>query len=250
MFSSSPRGRTGSWRQLPAARPNARRYDQPGVAALGLLISSHIPVAMGRLRSLAHPRWDASRPCLIRYLRLLPAPVCNLLFLFPQSLAIAIPNKRYTLLATVHPQVSDGTAAPAGDAPDAAAGAAAAAADPAALYREWLQRQYGIYVSHLMAVVTGSATGAQGSSNGQGQQQPVTPPAVRSAGVQVCAAAALMECVRSEQGPGVFAGALFGQLLGGVLVAPGVAPEVFALLFSKYLQLAGGCELARRWGGL
>lgn len=151
------------------------------------------------------------------------------------------PNKLCNLLAIAHPQVSDGTAAPAGDAPDAAAGGAAA--DPAALYREWLQRQYGSYVNHLMVVVTGSG---QGSSNGQGQQQAVGT-AVRSAGVQVCAAAALMECVRSEQGPGVFAGALFGRLLGGVLVEPGVAPEVFALLFTKYLQLAGGCEPARGW---
>ncbi|GLC39601.1 hypothetical protein PLESTB_000808400 [Pleodorina starrii] len=117
-------------------------------------------------------------------------------------------------------------------------------ADAEAQYRDWLHRQYGNFTSQLLSLATGAA-----DASSQRQRQPpkaasaaaaapLPAAAPRSAGVQVVAAAALMECVRSEQGPGVFSGGLYGRLLSGVLLSPAVRPEVFALLFTKHLPLA------------
>ncbi|KXZ55062.1 hypothetical protein GPECTOR_3g22 [Gonium pectorale] len=112
-------------------------------------------------------------------------------------------------------------------AADGAAAPGPAPADADAQYREWLGRQYGNYVRQLLALSTGSAAGA-----------PQPPAAARSAGVAVVSAAALMECVRSEGGPGSFSGPLYGRFLAGLLSSPAARPEVFSLLFSKYLSMA------------
>ncbi|GFR48112.1 hypothetical protein Agub_g9937, partial [Astrephomene gubernaculifera] len=119
----------------------------------------------------------------------------------------------------------------------------AAPSDPESQYREWLGRQYGSFVSQLLALITGWAPAGPAPQPAQQQQppppqQPPAPARTLSAGVQVVAAAALMECVRSELGPGVFSGSLYGRLLSGVLLSPAVRPEVFALLFSRYLGAA------------
>ncbi|KAG2424155.1 hypothetical protein HXX76_014688 [Chlamydomonas incerta] len=123
-----------------------------------------------------------------------------------------------------------------------------AAADAEAQYRQWLGRQYAAYVSQMLALATGAplppasggeAKAAAAEAAGQGGKAGAKKAALqRTAGVQVVAAAALMECVRSELGPGGFSGRLYGRLLSGVLTGPGVRPEVFALLFNKYLAMA------------
>ncbi|GIL60600.1 hypothetical protein Vafri_15126 [Volvox africanus] len=126
--------------------------------------------------------------------------------------------------------------APASDAAqEAAPGVGTGTQDDAeAQYLEWLRRQYGSFINQLLFFVTGVL---QTAANGSTGTVPPPPPQ-RSAGMQVVAAAALMECVRSELGPGMFSGSLYDRLLSGVLLSPGVRPEVFALLFTKYLQLA------------
>jgi hypothetical protein len=132
-----------------------------------------------------------------------------------------------------------------------------AAADAEAQYRQWLGRQYGAYVNQMLALVTGAQLPAAGggeaaaaAARGPGGEAPVAKkaPLQRTAGVQVVAAAALMECARSELGPGGFSGRLYGRLLSGVLTGQGVRPEVFALLFNKYLAMAGE-RRAGRVGG-
>lgn len=100
-------------------------------------------------------------------------------------------------------------------------GSAASDDGPEAQYRSWLGRQYLQYRSHLLDLLS---AGGEASSC--------------SAAVQVVAAAALMECVRCERGPGGFAAALFARLLTVLLTRPGVRPEVFSLFFNKYLPLA------------
>eukprot|EP00198_Chlamydomonas_reinhardtii_P010868 XP_001700205.1 predicted protein [Chlamydomonas reinhardtii] len=121
-----------------------------------------------------------------------------------------------------------------------------AAPDAEAQYRQWLGRQYAAFVGQMLALTTGSplpsAAGgeaAAAAAAAAGSEAGVRKALLqRTAGVQVVAAAALMECVRSELGPGGFSGRLYGRLLSGVLTGPGVRPEVFALLFNKYLALA------------
>lgn len=72
---------------------------------------------------------------------------------------------------------------------------------------------------------------------------------------QVAAGACLMECVRSEGGPGTYALELYGRLLRGALCGAGTRPEVLALMVTKYLAMADvrcavcGGQLGRAGGG-
>ncbi|KAG2488616.1 hypothetical protein HYH03_012789 [Edaphochlamys debaryana] len=130
-----------------------------------------------------------------------------------------------------------------------AEGAAAAAAedDPESRYRQWLGRQYAGLTEALLAIATSGASASAASNPaaatpaaaaaaepGAGAAGPACA-ASASGGLAVVAAAAVMELVRVEAGPGVFSARLFGRLLGGMLAGRGVRGEVFSLLFAKHM---------------
>lgn len=54
-------------------------------------------------------------------------------------------------------------------------------------------------------------------------------------GLQVSALVALLECARHEEGPGACSGRIIGAVVDALVRGGGAAPEVFALLFSRYL---------------
>lgn len=56
--------------------------------------------------------------------------------------------------------------------------------------------------------------------------------------LQVSSAACLMECVRSEEGPGTFTLGLYARLLQAALCSAGTRPEVLSLLVTKYMGMA------------
>ncbi|WIA11201.1 hypothetical protein OEZ85_011328 [Tetradesmus obliquus] len=86
---------------------------------------------------------------------------------------------------------------------------------PEELYAAWLSRQYAAYI-HALLQLLGSASA--------------------SPSLQVSALAALMECVRHEAGPAAFSNRLFGRVISCMLTGSGVQPEVYSLLFTKYLH--------------
>lgn len=87
---------------------------------------------------------------------------------------------------------------------------------PEDVYRSWLRRQYALYITSLLSLLT-------------------RPPGL-PAGVQVAATAAIMEAVRSEQGVGVFSNGLFLRLLTTMVTSAALKAEVFTLFFGRYLQ--------------
>lgn len=88
--------------------------------------------------------------------------------------------------------------------------------DPVAAYSAWLRRQYDRYVSALLQLLTSS---------------------MAASGPQVAAFSALMECVRSGK-VGVFDNVLYEKILYTAVLSTHLHPEVFSLLFQKYLNHA------------
>jgi U3 small nucleolar RNA-associated protein 19 len=95
--------------------------------------------------------------------------------------------------------------------------AAAPAHSAHAVYHAWLQRQHNTYLDTLFSIISGEQ---------------------HSASIQVAAASAVMEAVRSAGGAGVFVHDLLLRLVRTMATAPGVKPEVFTLLFTRYFQYA------------
>lgn len=91
------------------------------------------------------------------------------------------------------------------------------APDPKEVYAAWLRRQHASFTHTLIGLATS---------------------ADHSASIQVAAAAAAMECVRSEAGPGVFSAPLYARLITALCSSPNTQPEVFALLVTKHLRFA------------
>jgi hypothetical protein len=73
------------------------------------------------------------------------------------------------------------------------------------LYSAWLSRQYDAFMTHLLQLLDTEAT---------------------EASIQVAAMAAVMECVRHQEGPAVFSNRLFSKLLTVLLTSSNTQPEV------------------------
>jgi U3 small nucleolar RNA-associated protein 19 len=104
---------------------------------------------------------------------------------------------------------------PRPDAPPPAASDADAAAPqpPRQLQQQQLADGYAAFGTRLLRLLVGPA-----------------PP-----GLQVAALSALMECARHEEGPGTCSGRAVEAVVNAAVRGATVAPEVFALLFSRYL---------------
>jgi U3 small nucleolar RNA-associated protein 19 len=101
--------------------------------------------------------------------------------------------------------------------PNGASNAPAPASDAQAVYQAWVQRQHNTYLDALFNLVTAEQ---------------------HSASIQVAAASAVMEAVRSAGGAGVLVPDLLLRLVQAMATAPGVKPEVFTLFFTRYFQYA------------
>ncbi|GFH10938.1 CBF domain-containing protein, partial [Haematococcus lacustris] len=95
--------------------------------------------------------------------------------------------------------------------------ASAAGDDAVGVYCAWVRRQYSNYIAACMQLIASSQS---------------------SASTQVGAAVAVMEAVRCEGGPATFSPPLFSRLLRALATEPGVKPEVFTLLFTRYFSFA------------
>ncbi|GAX81728.1 hypothetical protein CEUSTIGMA_g9156.t1 [Chlamydomonas eustigma] len=87
--------------------------------------------------------------------------------------------------------------------------------DAQKVFRQWLKRQYTLYTSALLSLLS-------------------TPDA--SPQLQISAVSALMEAVRCEMGVGVFSSSLYCRLVATITTSAAVKPEVFTLLFTRYFH--------------
>lgn len=77
-------------------------------------------------------------------------------------------------------------------------------------YSDWLTRQYSSYTAQLLQLISSGS----------------------SASLQVAAVAAVLECVRHEEGPAAFSNRLYARLLTTLVFSPHTQPEVRGVLLT------------------